>query len=812
MTIGPSALRVIVFLAAATLGFQAPASTSNTWFSSDIGAPALSTTNLSVNGGVLFEATFDTHTMEGDLVARAIDRNGSVQADEFYPLDPEAADYVAGSAGEVRTFKGIWRAAIRVTAQSRRHNGARRDNRVIITSGNDSSGTSRGRRFQWDNSANDALTPAMKSLINSETPVTAERDPVVDWIRGHDASEGDGAGALRQRHSVLGNLMYGGPVFLGPPAGYSNDPKYDDFRLAHRNRPELVFAGGSDGMLHAFDAADGSELFAYIPRTVLGELKQRTLPHYTDTPLVAGPLAAGDAYGVFPGCAVPPCWRSVLVGSLGPGGRSVYALDVTNPRSDLGESDMESNAARRIVLWEFRHEHLGRSSSRPLITKLGDGTWVVVFGNGPGTGRAVLFVVDASSGELLYEIETPSTGSTNGLSPPVAWDAGHDGDVDTVYAGDLEGNLWKFDFSVATGDPDDGRNPFIALSGNSLLKVVEADSPEAHPVSTPTLVSLRRDGSLMVIFGSSGTKAAGDSIYGIRDENRSWGVDPPLAVHTLGEIEPAGEIDSAAAHSYRFISSSTSPDGPVGWQLQLPPGEHVVRGLTLSDQRIEFISAAAKSPGTTENWFTGVDFITGGTPALPFLDLDSNGSVDPEDIFTDVNDDGDFTPGDDLKPVGRFLGTGIVSAAAEAVTSGGLSVMFVSRGPVPKGPVRSGNPGVPGGRFDEDNFDWSPDQFSACTRPAADGQGSSCATAMSCWGGAGDFSVCHSDGYDDEWDTEKEPSGSTNGDPSDNGGDNGSGSDPAVIDGAGGSTLTLNIDASGPLPSDGRVSWRQVLE
>ena len=80
------------------------------------GPPVLSTSNLSVEGGMLFQTEYDERSREGDLIARRVDRHGNAVPDEHYPFDPGEPGYVAGREGEIRVFHGAWRAGRRVTA------------------------------------------------------------------------------------------------------------------------------------------------------------------------------------------------------------------------------------------------------------------------------------------------------------------------------------------------------------------------------------------------------------------------------------------------------------------------------------------------------------------------------------------------------------------------------------------------------------------------------------------------------------------------------------------------------------------------
>jgi Tfp pilus tip-associated adhesin PilY1 len=100
---------------------------------------------------------------------------------------------------------------------------------------------------------------------------------------------------------------------------------------------------------------------------------------------------------------------------------------------------------------------MGFSYSKPAIVNSEAG-WIVMFGNGYNseTGIAKLFILDLLTGEPVKIIDTQAS-NCNGLSSPTPVDVDFDGLVDYVYAGDLNGNLWKFDLTV----PKDGEPGYV---------------------------------------------------------------------------------------------------------------------------------------------------------------------------------------------------------------------------------------------------------------------------------------------------------------------------------------------------------------
>ena len=316
-------------------------------------------------------------------------------------------------------------------------------------------------------------------------------------------------GVLRQRMVLLGDLINSDPLFVGSEDyGYSSLPgdegsRYKSFQAQKVKvvdsvapRPRMVYVGGNDGMLHgfeagtwnrdianAFDTGHGTEVFSFFPGSILFDnIKPRAYDPFTDQQhkyLVDGSPKAGDAY-------FSDAWHTILVGGTGAspimsdgyGGRSIFALDVTNP-SDF--SNTTSGVTK--ILWEFTDnatiaglgwadEDLGLALAQPSLARMQNGKWGVIVSNGYNSKNQepVLYVLDVSlkpneAGFIMAKIAPCSANpkpnacldSANGLSTPIAVDVNFDRKVDYIYAGDLQGNLWKFDVncpnrSTTTGD------------------------------------------------------------------------------------------------------------------------------------------------------------------------------------------------------------------------------------------------------------------------------------------------------------------------------------------------------------------------
>ncbi|HEV2977999.1 MAG TPA: PilC/PilY family type IV pilus protein, partial [Casimicrobiaceae bacterium] len=306
--------------------------------------------------------------------------------------------------------------------------------------------------FVWAN-----LSAAEQNSLAPGLPVTGQA--VLAYLRGDPTNEGISLGQFRVRATIasgedfLGDIVDSSAVYVGPPGALyldSNDPGYSAFAASRAGRPAMVYYGANDGMLHAVSDATGSEAWAFMPHdlyrpdpTGLGALSYQdgALPpfrhhYYVDsTPRVIDADFGGGN------------WHSLLVGGLGKGGRSYYALDVTDPASVIDEA-----TAAQQYLWTFTDPDMGYSYMQPIVakTRAFGGAWLVIvtagYNNPSGVGK--IFFINAADGTLLH---TMTTGFGDPANPSgLAQVAGYTEDfhnqlVDQIYGGDLYGNFWRFD-------------------------------------------------------------------------------------------------------------------------------------------------------------------------------------------------------------------------------------------------------------------------------------------------------------------------------------------------------------------------------
>jgi len=543
-----------------------------------------------------------------------------------------------------------------------------------------------------------------KALDGGDTKATA----IVNFIRGDRAHEDPLGEKYRKRSSVLGDIIHSRPLFVPHPT----DPR--------------VYVGANDGMLHAFDAKTGAEVFAYIPSFFIYPRKEENFSHalrLTEKPYVHNYFV--DASPNAAKVRISGADKTILVGGTGAGGKGLFALDITDPTA------ASEAAAASKILWEITpttinnanstsYSELGHTYGIPVIARLNDGTWAAIVGNGynnRGANQAVLYVINLMTGARIAAISTTSPQSVgdsnpNGLSSPSAVDTTYDGKIDYVYAGDINGNLWKFNLTSASP---------ASWSVTRLYTTNPAQPITGRPSVTP-----HPNGGHMVNFATGRMFTSADAsattvyyAYGVRDNGTAI-ADANIVSQTL-----AAKTYTTGGFNYNVRVSSSNPvdygatPPKQGWKLALPAGERVVGdGGLVTNQRYHFTSTnptiAVAPIGTVvqpqgHNWLNELDFTTGGGGNAPVFDLNADLSVGDADR---VKDAGGVDPqaGPTGVPVSRFIATGVLSQPIVAQLKN-LSEPYFNTNPDLglSASTATGDPGVSGGHFDFDIF------YNACT-------------------------------------------------------------------------------------------------
>lgn len=569
-------------------------------------AASLAANSSSINSDALiYQATFDSSDWHGQLLAFSINSNGSIGTEQ-------------------------WDAAELIPAHGARN--------IFTWNGNN------GKTFS---NCNSSLSTAQALALNTDSDGTVDNlcSERMAWLRGDASNEARNGGAFRDRTaSVLGDILDSDPLHIqDEDYGYASStlPEKDSYAAfvnGKSSRIPVVYVGANDGMLHAFRADightdSGKELFAYIPDGVYGSLSRLTDTAYDHTYYVNGPSSAGDAYW-------SGSWKSVLVGGLGRGGKSVFALNITDP-GNFGATD---------VLWEYSDAtDLGYTFSQPLIARMNNGEWAAIFGNGYNStsDKAFLYVVRLSDGTLIKKIAAGDAAG-NGLSMPVLYDSDNDDIVDVAYAGDLLGNMWKFDLS-STAATDWA----LGNGGDPIFTAVNA-SDEVQPITSQPAIGKHPDGGVLVFFGTGRYLSSSDpedtevqSFYAIWDKGTS---------DTVTRSQLQEQTIVAETHEFNRDFRETSSNtvdwsgGKRGWYMDLvtppttsagPGGERIVSRPFIFQSRVFFVTIVPSTddpctPGGS-SWLMQLDMLTGSRTASSMFDTNNDGRFNDSDLLASGN-------------------------------------------------------------------------------------------------------------------------------------------------------------------------------
>jgi type IV pilus assembly protein PilY1 len=492
----------------------------------------------------------------------------------------------------------------------------KRTSRMIVTSAGPGQGN--GVEFLYSN-----LTTSQKAIMDSSDGAGGASDSKgtnrVNWVRGNTTDEGS---LLRTRSHQLGAIVNAQPVYVAyPSSGYRDffppsdatpnapspetlaysgstpDPSksYSAFVAANLARTPTLYVAANDGMLHAFDAQPkaksstaGSEFWAFVPDAVYRKLwffSQQN--NFKYRPTVDSTPITRDVYFSTTGAKSAVGWHTILVGGLRYGGRGIYALDITT------SGVTNAAGAAQKVLWEFNGNstdssnvnvgaNLGYTFGQPNIGRLSNGKWVVLVPAGyfptdsldpeyaaPAKDNTFssLFVLDAQTGEVIKEMKTPATyGGSNitsyGLSSPVLGDYNNDQIDDVAFAGDLVGNLWRFNLKD--------------LTTVDLLFKPDTGTETNQPITVmPRLFPDPTSQNFIVVFGTG--KFIGDddrtsvgtltqSVYGIRDLGQTVKTGLPWTKDKLVQQT----LDQTST-GLRGLTTNPAPASgkPGGWYFDL---------------------------------------------------------------------------------------------------------------------------------------------------------------------------------------------------------------------------------------------------
>ncbi|WP_026340628.1 pilus assembly protein [Thioalkalivibrio sp. ALJT] len=521
---------------------------------------------------------------------------------------------------------------------------------------------SEGILFQWDSSPGaPGLSSEQQDILSSAPVVTGATDrsgeDLLAFLRGSAVHETRNGGEWRNRPTPLGDFINSNPAVQTPSMnfGYFHIDGYSKFREDNQDVPEVVYVGGNAGMLHAFDGESGEELFAYVPNAVFDKLPDLADPDYSHQFFVDGQQTITHA-------KVDGEWSTVLVGTLGAGGRGIYALDVTDPTSFSADN----------ILWELSGDDLdalGYTFGAPEIAQTANGEWSVLFPNGYGSNdeSAVLMIANLESGNVIT-IETDATGD-NGLSEAL-FRQNAAGVITDGFAGDLQGNLWRLNLLGDASSLWSAHLHFQATGPNG----------ETQPITARPAVGSHPNGGSIVMFGTGKYLENADiqvpdpapvqSFYGIRQHEA---IQAPVSRGKLLQHEFIGS-GVVGDFSVRATTAGDNFDGSIhdGWYIDLdypsPRGERVVEPAQIVDGRVEFVTLTPSDDpcdGGGTSSIVALNAATGSRPAEPVFDLTGDGEFGEDDMII---------VGDERVPVSSIdPGIGIMSAPTIVRSSEGIT-------------------------------------------------------------------------------------------------------------------------------------------
>lgn len=620
---------------------------------------AANSTSLTT-GTVIYQANYYTSLWKGELKA--------------YPVNS-----VTGAISATPT----WQATSQLPAAA---------NRTIETFN-----PSTGKFVPFKNGASAApdLSAAQLTALGS---TTADQEAVVDYLRGDSSKEQDNGGTYRTRSTALGDIVSSQPIYAGAPdanefinqsflgniADASGAIPFYDWAVgttdaatkvftasAASQRTPLVFVASNDGMLHAFNASTGAEVYAYMPGAVItAGIKDLTDPNYGGSTVPHqyfndGQATVADAY-IKTASETVPSWHTILVGTTGRGlAKAVYALDITDPANitplwersagDVGVTgDSPSTAS----------DYIGQMVGKPVIAQTdytpksgstaASSTWSVLIGNGYNSknGVAALLQFDLATGAL--SVHTTDTTTGNGLAAPLSWMDNPANNVSNIaYAGDVDGNVWSFALNDTSG-----ASPTPTSKG-TLLFTAEDSASNAQPITAGMLAGKNPDtGDVWLFFGTGKylsdtdiTNSDTQTWYGIIVQSSTANIVSNLSKGRTSLVERSITAQTAASGTTlaaRSVSAATTNDmnGKSGWYMDLlapvgpsnaavQQGERMVDAnqfqgsLLLGVTRIPQVSDVCNPSGT--GWIMALSPFTGTAPSDDFFDVNGDGFINGSD-------------------------------------------------------------------------------------------------------------------------------------------------------------------------------------
>jgi type IV pilus assembly protein PilY1 len=473
---------------------------------------------------------------------------------------------------------------------------------------------------------------------------------------------------------------------------------------------------------------DGQEVFAYIPgasiagtsypvTTTVGTTTTTKYYSVTDTIHGTDPTNSNTVntaldysnvqYGHNYFVDAPPAtgdvfysnqWQTWLVGGLGAGGSLIYAINVTDPETafavaSTGTTLSKETTAAAAVVGEWTPAsitctnnsscgtHLGNTYGTPEIRRFHNGQWGAIIGNGYNSysddAGIFIMLISSSGTPSFYYLGTGvgSQSSPNGIAEAASVDLDGDHVIDYIYAGDLQGNVWRFDVTSTNPTNWNTRSSALFTTGPGQPITTRLTVGTLKTISTTTNntgVQLSTAPERVILgFGtgqmtpqtltSATLYASGQQyLYGIWDwdfntANTGWNAispgqktialngpqtitGPPGSTNLLQQTISAGPVAGTRAVSKTAICWQGSGSGcsSMGWYIALPgTNEQIIFDPVLTPDgefTVNTFIPGSVPPNScqipkTGGWSMGIDAQSGGGSPTSFFNVGGN-SVD----------------------------------------------------------------------------------------------------------------------------------------------------------------------------------------
>jgi len=689
-----------------------------------IAGGAIQSKNLTQAGNTIFQGTFDTSDWSGDLLA--------------VPVTVGTSNVVTISSSN------SWTASAQLTALAAP---ATSRNIVVGKRTVPSTATTAATAFTWADIESDLATDLNR--LSPSSTADGRGEDRLNYLRGDRSQESN---PFRRRNKLLGDIINSGVAYSGEPTTSIISSSYSAFYLeqvavpgvgGHAARTPAVFVGANDGMLHAFNATTGDELFAYIPSWLGPKLSALTDPTYVNAhqSYVDGTPVVAEAQTGTAGTAAD--WKTVLVAGTGGGGPGVFALDVTDPTAFSASK----------VMWEFTNNDdpdMGYVLGKPQILKLRTSAynattltykWFAVVASGVnnyalanssnqyGSGYPALFLLDISKpigtawseGTNYYKISVPVNGDlahlTDGgltITQPTGLinfkaTLGRAREVEQIYMGDLHGNLWKLDFSLAssTNWSMAKLSPFnkgtIATPIPYPLFIAKDGSGNLQPITmAPSIAFGPSPGSSLILFGtgkymenndkSSTTTQTEYMVYDdgtnhvdtlVGSETRASAISGRRRLKQGTASTTTGLITTPAFNLGLTTTQNNTETVRSGWYADLPvSGERQISSASIAGSKATFGSLI---PGASS---TGTCAASGGGGNQYTLDIVSgNGSfvnstvgIMGEPLLSELTGATTSTVSDSTGKRIKTITTQVIQQGSSGLATGGTVVTTIAAG------------------------------------------------------------------------------------------------------------------------------------